>query len=295
MDAAMSGRAGLETVEEIETSLLLEAVYRRYHYDFRSYAPTTMIRRLAQARVHFSVPTLSALQEKVLHDPAAFQQLLGFLTIQVSEMFRDPGYFRVLREEVVPHLRTYPSLKVWVAGCADGEELHSLAILLREEGLEARTIFYATDVNPVALKRAEVGIYELDRIPLFTENHRQSGGRCSLSEYYTAAYGGAAFDKTLRQRTVFSAHSLVSDAVFAEVHLVSCRNVLIYFDRDLQDRAVGLFRDSLVHGGFLGLGAKETVRFLRHADSFRDFSQAERIYRKTSAEFRAKETVHAAA
>jgi chemotaxis protein methyltransferase CheR len=295
MDAAMSVRLGLETVEEIETSLLLEAVYRRYHYDFRRYAPTTVIRRLAQAREHFGSATLSALQERVLHDPAAFQQLLGILTIQVSEMFRDPTYFRALREEVVPHLRTYPSLKVWVAGCADGEELYSLAILFREEGLESRTIFYATDVNPAALKKAEAGIYELDRITLFTENHRESGGRCSLSEYYTAAYGAAAFDKALRERTVFSAHSLVSDAVFAEVHLVSCRNVLIYFDRELQDRAVGLFRDSLVHGGFLGLGAKETVRFSRHADSFRDFSQAERIYRKGAERLAGKESVHAAA
>jgi chemotaxis protein methyltransferase CheR len=294
MDAAMSGRRGPETVEEIESSLLLEAVHRRYHYDFRSYAPTTMIRRLAQAREHFGTPTLSALQEKVLHDPAAFQTLLGFLTIQVSEMFRDPSYFRALREGVVPHLRTYPSLKVWVAGCADGEELYSLAILFREEGLESRTIFYATDVNPGALKKAEAGIYELDRLPLFTENHRKSGSRCSLSEYYVAAYGAAAFDKTLRERTVFSAHSLVSDAVFAEVHLVSCRNVLIYFDRELQDRAVGLFRDSLVQGGFLGLGAKETIRFSRHAESFRDFSQAERVYRKWAPDLAGKETVYAA-
>jgi chemotaxis protein methyltransferase CheR len=295
MDAAMTGRPGLEMVEDIETSLLLEAVYRRYHYDFRSYAPATIIRRLAQARKHFGTATLSALQDTVLHDPAAFQQLLGFLTIQVSEMFRDPSYFRTLREDVLPHLKTYPSLKIWVAGCADGEELYSLAILFREEGLESRTIFYATDVNPEALKKAEAGIYELDRIPLFTENHQGSGGRCSLSDYYTAAYGAAVFDKTLRDRTVFSAHSLVSDAVFSEVHLVSCRNVLIYFDRELQDRAVGLFRDSLVFGGFLGLGAKETVRFSRHAGSFRDFSQAERIFRKATPDLAGKDTVRAAA
>jgi chemotaxis protein methyltransferase CheR len=295
MDAAMNARSKLETVEDIETSLLLEAVYRRYHYDFRSYAPTTVIRRLNQAREHFKAPTLSALQEKVLHDPAVFHELLGFLTIQVSEMFRDPAYFRTLREKVVPHLKTYPSLKVWVAGCADGEELYSLAILFREEGLEARTIFYATDVNPGALKKAEAAIYELDRIPLFTANHRQSGGRCSLSDYYTAAYGAAAFDKTLRERTLFSSHSLVSDAVFAEVHLVSCRNVLIYFDRGLQDRALGLFRDALVHGGFLGLGAKETVRFSRHAESFSDFSQPERIYRKALPGLAGKDMAHAAA
>lgn len=289
----MSSYAALETVGEIETALLLEAIHRRYHYDFRSYATTTLVRRLGQACEHFKCPTLSALQEKVLHDPASFQRLLGFLTIQVSEMFRDPSYFRRLREEVVPHLLTYPSLKVWVAGCADGEELYSLAILFREEGLESRTIFYATDVNPAAVKKAEAGIYDLDRIPLFTTNHQQSGGRSSLSDYYTAAYGAAAFDKSLRERVVFSQHSLVSDAVFAEVHLVSCRNVLIYFDRDLQNRALGLAYDSLVHGGFLGLGAKETVRFSRHAEHFRDFAPAERIYRKGGPSPSEKEAVRA--
>lgn len=287
-------RQGLETVEEIETSLLLEAIYRRYHYDFRNYASPTIIRRLAQAREYFKTPTLSALQERVLRDPAAFQTLLGFLTIQVSEMFRDPSYFRTIREEVVPHLKTYPSLKVWVAGCADGEELYSLAILFREEDLEGRTIFYATDVNPNALKKAEAGIYGLERLPLFTANHSQSGSRCSLAEYYTAAYGAAVFDKSLRSRTVFSAHSLVSDAVFSEVQLISCRNVLIYFDRQLQDRAVGLFHDSLVRGGFLGLGSKESVRFSRHADGFVDFSGKQRIYRKAPPRAANKDVVYAA-
>ncbi len=209
-------------------------------------------------------------------------------------MFRDPDYFRALRDEVVPHLKTFPSLKVWVAGCAGGEELYSLAILFREEGLEARTLFYATEINPTALQKAQTGIYELDRIVLFTENHRKSGGRSSLSDYYTAAYGAAAFDKTLRARTVFSTHSLVSDAVFAEVHLISCRNVLIYFERDLQDRAVGLFRDSLVHGGFLGLGSKETLRFSRHAAAFADFAHAERIYRKSAGARILRETADAA-
>jgi chemotaxis protein methyltransferase CheR len=266
--------------EEIEVSLLLEAIFRRYHYEFRGYSRPSMARRLGVARDRFRCNTLSALQEKVLHEPAIFPELLGLLTIQVSEMFRDPAYFRALREQVVPHLKTYPSVKVWIAGCGDGEELYSMAILFREEGLEAKTVFYATDINPAALKAAEMGIYDSSCVPLFTENHRKSGGRSSLAEYYTAAYGGARFDKSLRARTVFSQHNLAADEVFSEVHLVSCRNVLIYFDRDLQDRAIGLFKDSLVHGGFLGLGTKETLRFSRHVDAFASFARSERVYRR---------------
>jgi chemotaxis protein methyltransferase CheR len=177
-------------------------------------------------------------------------------------------------------LRTYPSLKVWIAGCSSGEELYSFAILFREEGLEERTMFYATDINPEALDKAESGVYELDRIKLFTENHRKSGGRSSLSDYYTAAYGAATFDKTLRKRTVFSDHSLANDEVFGEMHLISCRNVLIYFDKELQDRAIGLFNDSLVRKGFLGLGSKESLRFSSHSDSFTDFAREERLFQK---------------
>ncbi len=280
-------------VEEIELELFLEALHQRYHYDFRGYSRTSIARRLAQARQHFGCRSLSMLQDLVLHEPAAVPTLLDFLTIQVSEMFRDPPYFRALRETVVPHLRTYPSLKVWVAGCGDGEELYSLAILFREEGLEDRTIFYATEINPAALQRAEAGVYDLKRIPRFTESHRASGGRSSLSDYYTAAYGAAAFDRTLRARTVFAGHSLVSDQVFAEVHLVSCRNVLIYFDRDLQDRTVGLFRDSLVHGGFLGLGSQETLRFSRHAQEFASYDRGARLYRRAVAGHAVREPGHA--
>ena len=171
----------------------------------------------------------------------------------------------------MPLLRTYPSLKVWVAGCSTGEEAYSLAILLREEGLLERTLIYATDINPQALQKAEAGVYDVDRIAGFTENHRKSGARSSLSDYYTAAYGRAVFDKSLKQHIVFSDHSLATDSVFAEVQLVSCRNVLIYFDRELQDRALGLFRDALCRKGFLGLGAKESLRFSPHADAFAEF------------------------
>lgn len=266
---------------DIELPLLIDAIYLKYHYDFRSYAKASLRRRLTTAMGRFGCQTLSQLQDQVLHDATMFPSLLDFLTVPVSEMFRDPAYFRAVREKVVPLLRTYPSLKVWVAGCSTGEEAYSLAILLREEGLLERTLIYATDINPHTLEIAEAGVYELDRIAGFTENHRKSGARQSLSDYYTAAYGRAMLDKTLKQHIVFSDHSLATDSVFAEVHLVSCRNVLIYFNRDLQDRAVGLFREALCRKGFLGIGSKESLRFSSHAPGFSDFVREERIYQKS--------------
>jgi chemotaxis protein methyltransferase CheR len=273
--------AAPEKVEDIEIRLLLEALYSQYHYDFRNYALASIKRRLKQAREQLGFPTISALQERVLHDPTMLPRLLGYLTVQVSEMFRDPSYFRAIRQKVIPHLRTYPSLKVWVAGCSSGEELYSLVILFREEGLESRTLFYATDINQDALQTAEAGVYNLDRVQLFTENHRQSGGMSSLSDYYSAASGQASFDETLRQQVVFSDHSLVTDAVFGEMHLISCRNVLIYFDRLLQDRALGIFKESLMRKGFLGLGSKESLRFSAHADSFQDFVREEKLFQRS--------------
>ena len=265
---------------DIELRLLVDAIYLKYHYDFRRYAAASLKRRLTSAPSRFGCRTLSQLQDKVLHDPATFPALLSFLTVPVSEMFRDPTYFRSLREKVVPLLRTYPSLKVWIAGCSTGEEVYSLAILLREEDLLERTLIYATDINPQSLQKAAAGIYAIDRIAGFTENHRNSGGRASLSDYYTAAYGRAILDKSLRERIVFSDHSLATDSVFAEVHLVSCRNVLIYFNRELQDRALGLFRDSLCRHGFLGIGSKESLRFTSVAGAFQAFVAKERIYQK---------------
>ncbi len=271
-----------EKVEDIEIHLLLEALYRRYHYDFRAYAQASIKRRLKQAREQMGFRTYSALQEELLHDPAMLNRLLAYLTVQVSDMFRDPSYFRAIREKVIPHLRTYPSLKIWIAGCSSGEEVYSFAILLREEGLDQRTMIYATDINQDALAKAEAGIFDIERIQRFTQNHRDSGGKSSLSDYYSAAYGKASFDKSLRKNIVFSDHSLVTDAVFAEMHLVSCRNVLIYFDRELQDRALGLFKDSLARKGFLGLGSKESMRFSEHAGSFTDYVREEKIYQKSA-------------
>jgi chemotaxis protein methyltransferase CheR len=269
-----------DTTFDIELQLLIDAIYLKYHYDFRGYSVASLKRRLRTAMSQFQCATLSQLQEKLLHDPATFPALLEYLTVPVSDMFRDPHYFLSLREKVIPLLRTYPSLKVWVAGCSTGEEVYSLAILLREEGLLARTFIYATDINPRSLQKAEAGVYAVDRIAGFTENHRKSGARSSLSDYYTAAYGRAVFEKSLRQQIVFSDHSLATDSVFAEVHLVSCRNVLIYFDRPLQDRAVGLFRESLSRRGFLGIGAKESLRFSSHAPAFVEIVREDRIFQK---------------
>jgi chemotaxis protein methyltransferase CheR len=280
VDAPVKDNLASEKIEDIEVRLLLEALHSSYHYDFRNYAMASIKRRLRQAREALGFPTFSALQEGLLHDPNLLPHLIGYLTVQVSEMFRDPSYFRAIREKVVPHLKTYPSLKVWIAGCSTGEELYSLVILFREEGLEQRTLFYATDINQEALRGAEAGIFGLDRIKLFTENHRKSGGKSSLSDYYTAAYGRASFDKSLRQQVIFSDHSLVTDAVFAEMHLISCRNVMIYFDRELQDRALNLFKDSLVRKGFLGLGSKESLRFSNVASCFPEFVREEKIYQK---------------
>lgn len=265
---------------DIELQLLLQAVYLKYHYDFRGYAEASMRRRLRTALGHFRVSTLSQLQDLVIHDETMFPALLDFMTVPVSEMFRDPSYFRSLRERAVPLLRTYPSFKIWVAGCSTGEEAYSLAILLLEEGLLDRALIYATDINPATLQKAESGVYEIDRLAGFTENHRESGGRTPLHDYYTTGYGRAIFDKSLREHMVFSDHSLATDSVFAEVHLVSCRNVLIYFNRELQDRAVGLFREALVRRGFLGLGAKESLRFTSHAGAFEEVVRADRLYQK---------------
>jgi chemotaxis protein methyltransferase CheR len=268
---------------DIELPLLLEAIYRKYHYDFRGYAAASLKRRLTQAMDRFDCHSLSQLQDRLLHEPQMFPSLLDFLTVQVSEMFRDPPYFRALREKVVPLLRTYPSLKIWVAGCSTGEEVYSLAILLQEEGLLERSLIYATDINAHALERAQAGIYEASRISGFTENHRKSGARSSLSDYYTAAYGKAVFDKSLKSNIVFADHSLSTDSAFSEVQLVSCRNVLIYFDRDLQDRVLGLFRESLVRKGFLGLGSKESLRFSAHAYAFSDFVANDKIFQKEAS------------
>jgi chemotaxis protein methyltransferase CheR len=264
----------------IEVRLLVEAVLARYQHDFRDYSVASLQRRVRQAMVAMGCDSVSALQGRVLRDPDDFTRLLRFLTVHVSAMFRDPPYFRAVREEVVPVLRTFPSIKVWVAGCSTGEEAWSIAILLHEEGLLDRSLVYATDIDPEALRTARHGVYPLERMAGYSENYLLAGGTGSLSDHYLARYVGAAFDRRLATRMVFAEHSLATDSVFSEVHFVSCRNVLIYFEQPLQDRAVGLFHEALVHRGFLGLGSRESLRFGVHSQAFDELPDTDRLYRK---------------
>jgi chemotaxis protein methyltransferase CheR len=267
---------------DIELRLLMEAIYLKYSHDFRDYTGASQKRRVLYALTQLDLPSISALQDKVLRDPAVFTRLLQFLTIPVSEMFRDPGYFLALRRQVVPLLQTYPSIKIWVAGCSTGEEVYSLAILLEEEGLLQRSRIYATDINPLSLEKARQGIFPLEAVRGYTANYQRGGGQRAFSDYYTAAYDAARFDPALCADVIFADHSLATDSVFAETQFVSCRNVLIYFNRPLQDRALGLFHESLCHRGFLGLGAKESIDFSGYAERFEALSRAERIYRKAT-------------
>jgi chemotaxis protein methyltransferase CheR len=266
---------------DIEIRLLIEAIYLKYSYDFRDYSGASVKRRVNHALSQFECATVSALQERVLHDPAAFMQLLQYLTIPVSEMFRDPSHFLAIRQEVVPILRTYPSIKIWIAGCSTGEEVYSTAILLREEGLLERTIIYATDINPHSLEKAQQGIYSMESVRSYTQNYQRAGGQRAFSDYYTSAYEYAIFDKSLRENVTFADHSLATDSVFSETQLVSCRNVLIYFNKKLQDRAFGLFHESLCHRGFLVLGSKETLDFSSYSNKFDPLVKQERVYRKS--------------
>jgi chemotaxis protein methyltransferase CheR len=274
----------LEEIADIELELLIEAILRKYQYDFRHYSRSSLKRRAAQAMAQLGCKNISQLQERVLHERGALPIVLDYLTVPTTELFRDPEYYGALRTEVIPHLHTYPSLKVWVAGCSTGEEVYSTAILLEESGLLGRAIIYATDINPRSLEKAKRGIYSLDSLKQASVNYQRSGGKRSLSDYYRAAYEAVQLDRRLVRNAVFSDHSLATDAVFTEVQLVSCRNVLIYFDRPLQDRAIGLFYDSLVRRGFLGLGSKESLHFSSHQADFKSIADEARIYQKQRAD-----------
>ena len=265
---------------DLEIQLLIEAIYRKYSYDFRHYARASMRRRVLTALSRLGIESVSILQHRILREQALFTTLLTQLTVPVSELFRDPAYFKALREHVLPVLATYPSLKVWVAGCSTGEEVYSLAILLDESALLDRTIVYATDLNPESLRVAEAGVFSIERVAAFTRNYQRASGVRSLADYYTAAYGGVVFDRRLRARVTFSDHCLATDQVFAEVNLVSCRNVLSYFDRELQDRAIGLFAAALAPRGYLGLGSHERLDWSKYRADFEDAAASERIYRR---------------
>jgi chemotaxis protein methyltransferase CheR len=267
-------------LEKLEIELLLEGVYRKYGYDFREYAYASLRRRLWKRIEAEGLPNVSALQERVLHDPVVMDKLLLDLSINVTAMFRDPHFWAALRRQVVPVLRTYPFFRIWHAGCSTGEEVFSMAILLEEEGLYERARLYATDINEVVVHRAHDGIFPLDRMQEYTENYLRAGGRRSFSEYYTAKYDGALFNPSLLRNVVFSQHNLVTDRSFAECNVVLCRNVLIYFDRRLQERVHGLFYESLGMFGVLGLGAKESLRFSKYEDCYEELNAKDRLFRK---------------
>jgi chemotaxis protein methyltransferase CheR len=265
---------------DIALDRFLEAVCSRYSYDFAHYSRSFLRRRIAYAMPKFHVSRLGDLEARILHDPLQFRRFLQILTVPTTSFFRDPFYFEVLRNQVLPVLRTYPSLKVWVAGCSTGEELYSLAIIFREEDLWNKTVFYATDINPQSLERARRGIFSLECVAEAAPRYREAGGRRSLADYCSVGHDAVQLDPDLIKQTVFADHSLATDEVFSEVHLVSCRNVLIYFDRSLQDRAIGLFTRSLVYGGFLGLGPKESIQFSTYRASYELLDKPARIYKK---------------
>ena len=267
-------------LERVEIELLLEGVFRHYGFDFRSYAYASIRRRLWKRVEAEGLRSISELQALVLHDSTAMDRLLLDLSISVTAMFRDPDFYRVFRQDVVPLLRTYPFIRIWHAGCSTGEEVYSAAIVLEEEGLLDRARIYATDINGNVLKQAKAGIFPLTRMQEYTENYIRAGGTRSFSEYYTAMYDGALFSPSLTRNTVFSQHNLVTDRSFSEFHMVFCRNVLIYFDRALQDRVHSLFYDSLVMFGVLALGSKESLRFSQYEDCYEMLHVKERIYRK---------------
>lgn len=266
-------------VEGMEMELLIQALYLRFQYDFKLYARSSLRRRLEQARIKYKCDNITQLQEKLLHEDGFFPQLLNYLTVNTTELFRDPEYFLSLRENVIPYLKTFPSVKVWIAGCSTGEEIISISILLSEAGIK-KYVIYATDINPMNLEKASKGIYETEAIKKASKNYTLSGGTKSLSEYYEAAYGSVKFDPTLLKNVVFSDHSLATDSVFSEMHFISCRNVLIYFDRPLQDRALKLFHDSLARKTFMGLGSKESIAFSEVKDQFDTIDNNNRIFQK---------------
>ena len=264
----------------IEIKLFLEAIFQKYGYDFRNYSLAHIKRRILHRLSVSHIGSISIMQDRVLRDPDFLQQILLDFSINVTEMFRDPDFYKAIRKEVVPLLKTYPFIKIWHAGCSTGEEVYSMAILLQEEGLLERTQIYATDFNQNVLKSAKEGIYSVENVKEYTQNYLRAGGKENFSDYYTAHYDRVMMNKDLCENVLFAHHNLVTDSVFSEVNLVICRNVLIYFERVLQNRVVGLFKDSLISGGILCLGSKESLQFNEHAQFFSPLVGKEKIYRK---------------
>ena len=274
---------GLESkLEEIEIQLLLEGVYQYYGFDFRNYALSSLRRRIRNLLRTEDLTSISALQNSVLHDRACLERFLLGLTVNVTAMFRDPSFFVAFRQQVVPLLRTYPFIRIWHAGCSTGQEVYSMAILLQEEGLYHRCRIYATDTNEQVLQQAKRGIYSLELMQDYTHLYLKAGGTRSFSEYYTAAYENAILRASLRENVIFSQHNLAIDRSFNEFNVILCRNVLIYFDPQLQQRVHRLFHDSLCTFGILGLGRQESLRFTPYEKHYEEVVLTEKLYRRVS-------------
>ncbi len=270
--------------ENIEIRLLLEAIYQKYGYDFRDYSKAHIKRRIKHRISISNFNSISEMSHRVIYDQSFFETFLLDLSINVTEMFRDPSFYLALRKKVVPLLKTYAFIKVWNAGCATGEEVYSIAILLKEEGLYERTQVYATDFNQVVIEKAKEGIYPVSCIKKYTQNYQKAGGLKSFSDYYIAKYASAIFDNSLKKNVVYADHNLVTDDVFGEMNIIICRNVLIYFNRKLQNRVINLFQNSLCTGGFLCLGTKEDLRFSEYFSNFTTVSEKQKIYRRKYTE-----------
>jgi len=271
-----------QDTQDFEIKQLLEAIFFRYGYDFRNYALASLQRRILNRVALSGLSCVAELTAKILHDSHMFDLFLKDMSITVTEMFRDPHVFKKIREEVCLHLKTYPRINIWHAGCATGEEAYSMAILLKEEGLLDRTQIYATDYNNHSLAIAEKGIYPAAQIKQYTQNYLASGAKASFADYYTAKYDLAKMDDSLKDNITFANHNLMKDQAFAQMHLILCRNVLIYFDPELKNQVLDVFNQSLIHRCFLVLGDKETLDFSQLQDSFDLTSRKEKIYRKSN-------------
>lgn len=267
-------------LQEIEITLLLEGVYQMYGYDFRSYVRGSITRRILNRMKAERLPTITALLEKVLHEEGYLERLLNDFSIRMTEMYRDPSFFAAFRKEVVPMLRDLPEIRIWHAGCATGEEVYSMAILMKEEGLGDKTKIYATDMNEKALKAAQKGAFPLKKMQQYTKNYLKAGGSMAFSEYYTTDHQFAYFSPDLNENLTFAQHNLVTDSSFNEFHVILCRNVMIYFDSTLQQKVHRLFYDSLADGGFIGLGSKESILAMPRGMEYEEFNAGEKIYRK---------------
>jgi chemotaxis protein methyltransferase CheR len=271
-----------ESLEAMETRLLLEALYQHHGYDFRGYARGSLRRRLWRRIEAEGLRTISGLQERVLHDPEAMNRLLMDLSISVTAMFRDPTFYLAFREKVIPLLKTYPFVRIWAAGCSSGEEVYSMAILLREEGLYDKARIYATDINQPYLDMARRATVPLDRMRAYTQNYIRAGGKRAFSEYYETRGKNVLLDRSLLANVVFAQHNLVSDSRFNEFNVVLCRNVMIYFDTPLQDQVLELFYESLVRFGILALGHKETINDMSQPGRFEKLDPIEKIFRRVA-------------